>query len=124
MANRLVSFLHIMLPRAAPAAARPNSWAAVALWRRFFLQQDEEKVERVVEIIEPMASTRVARPAATQEAREIGKGVLRSHYLARIAEPAGSSTAHHQQPRVVENHRPIDLDIPVQGGESYVTLAQ
>jgi hypothetical protein len=87
------------------------------------LLQDEEKVESVVEIIEPMASTRVARPAATQEARDIGKGVLRSHYRARIAEPAGSSTAYHQ-PRVVENHRPVDLDIPAQGGESYVTLAQ
>jgi hypothetical protein len=53
------------------AATRPNSWAAVSMWRRFFQLKDDEESEQVDTILAALEeSTQGGRPIQSERAKE------------------------------------------------------
>lgn len=107
-------------------------------------EEEEERVETIAEVLEEAAGTDSARPVAAADAVEARKEIVKEHYRSLAVDGAAQSSAgaradHRSVQRmsdvspaassIMEEHsrqqleRP-NLDIPIQGGDSYVTLAQ
>lgn len=137
MASRLLSILRLF-PRAGAAVEHaPNSAASIYWWRRFFEMKEEEEQERIeviAEVLElegELMGEGFVDPICSEEnvraRREfVNEGHKRSCYSSDTSPKPGGHSASNSPMSVHEQqqlHRP-NLDIPVNGGESYITRAQ
>ena len=147
MTSRLISILR-MFPRAQAAVEpRPNSWAELALWRRFFQMKEEEEEEltnMIVDVVGQDSEFCVQEDShgnkvfvSSAEAVEAREDFLREGYRRLIRGENSNnhnsddgSNNHHQERVININRRPLtrelddtDFNIPV-GDGSYVTRAQ
>eukprot|EP00586_Coscinodiscus_wailesii_P001490 CAMPEP_0172483646 /NCGR_PEP_ID=MMETSP1066-20121228/10696_1 /TAXON_ID=671091 /ORGANISM="Coscinodiscus wailesii, Strain CCMP2513" /LENGTH=125 /DNA_ID=CAMNT_0013247621 /DNA_START=85 /DNA_END=462 /DNA_ORIENTATION=- len=125
MTSRLLAILRILPRTNASAATQTNSWAKLCLWRRYFEmkeEEEEERLENIAEVLEPVVGVDAVRPIMSEKTVEVRKKFVREHYrnISQV-NPSQNHVMHEQEQQQIR--RP-NLDIPVNDGQSYVTLAQ
>ena len=106
----------------------PNSWASIALWRRFFENQEQEQrdiEEMLAEVVDERYNTETMRPIDSSHHAELRRQeTRRAHQDAiQFSIPQQPRSEFSTQPPVIEQarseqeriHRP-NLEIP--GGEN------
>ena len=116
-----MSFLEMLASRGAitKTSTNPNSWAAVAMWRRLFeikKKTEEEEIDELQEMFEEAFDIRQVRPIEAPEVVE-AKNQFKKEHIRGILRQRNHSTLETQSQQVPS------FPVPA-SGDSFMYMAQ